>query len=291
MTHKQMLFLGTGAADVLPNPFCDCPVCQEARQNPGHRRLRSAFLLDDETLIDCGPDLAAACMAQGISLGKLKRIFVTHTHEDHFCPSNAGLVAMSRTRGQEPVDVYLSEAGCQAMLDGAYRLGEEFRDADALQGLSRGLIRLHPLKTFEAVEIDGYQVLPVRTTHRVSDRETAVNYRICCPDGTRLLYACDTGIYPPDTLEALSGSAVDVLILEATFGSRTDTDTASHLNAGAFLQMLDLLRQHGVIRQNTRIYATHINHKHELTHDRYQAWFDGHTSLPVTVARDGLRAE
>ena len=44
-----MRFLGTGAADMLPDPFCDCPLCRDAREHPEHVRLRSHFLLDPHT--------------------------------------------------------------------------------------------------------------------------------------------------------------------------------------------------------------------------------------------------
>ena len=103
-----MLFLGTGAAEMIPDPFCRCPICADARKNPAHVRLRSMLLLDEKNLIDFGPDLGAACAKYALDLTGLERIFVTHTHQDHFCMANAGLVHMSRTR-KEPLDVYLSE--------------------------------------------------------------------------------------------------------------------------------------------------------------------------------------
>ena len=48
-------------------------------------------------------------MRHGVDVTGLKNIFLTHTHEDHFCPSNAGLLSMSRTRQDMPIDLYLSE--------------------------------------------------------------------------------------------------------------------------------------------------------------------------------------
>ena len=67
-----MRFLGTCAADGMPDPFCDCPICQDARANPAHRRLRSMFLLDRKNLIDCSPDLNAACSIFGEDMMDLR---------------------------------------------------------------------------------------------------------------------------------------------------------------------------------------------------------------------------
>lgn len=282
-----MRFLGTCAADGMPDPFCDCPICQDARANTAHGRFRSMFQVDDRNLIDCGPDFNATCMKFGVDMMELRNIFITHTHEDHCCFSNIGLLSMSMTRKETPVDVYLSEAGYETLMKLREILGDTFSYFDACRALDKGLARLHAVKTFRPFEVDGYKVMAVETTHRVSDRETAVNY-LFEKDGRKFLYACDTGYYPPQTLEALRGARIDALILESTWGDRTDTSTASHMNCYAFLDMLEIFREHDIIRPDTAIYATHINHKHSLDHDRLQAWYDAHSARKVTVAWDGL---
>ena len=282
-----MRFLGTCAADGMPDPFCDCPICQDARANPAHRRLRSMFLLDRKNLIDCSPDFNAACSIFGEDMMDLRNIFITHTHEDHCCFSNIGLLSMSMTRKNVPVDVYLSEGGYEMLMKLREVLGDTYRYFDAAGALDKGLARLHPVKTYEPFEVDGYKIMAVETTHRVSERETAINY-LFEKDGKKLLYACDTGIYPARSVEALRGAKIDVLVMESTWGNRTDTSTASHLNCVAFLEMLEVFRQNEIIRPDTAIYATHINHKHDLDHDAMQAWFDANSRQKVTVAWDGL---
>ena len=46
-----MLFLGTGASEMIPNPMCGCPVCRAALRStdPREKRCRSAALFDEET--------------------------------------------------------------------------------------------------------------------------------------------------------------------------------------------------------------------------------------------------
>lgn len=285
-----MLFLGTCAADGMPNPFCVCKICQDARQNPRHQRFRSMMLLDEKNLIDFGPDLNAACAKAGVELSILENIYITHTHVDHFCHSNVGLMEMSITRREAPVDVFLSEAGYKRAVMLMQAFGDDLTAYDPAGHLGNDQVRLHPVKVGTPFKQGGYQILAVPTTHRVSESETAVNY-LFEKDGFRLLYACDTGYYQPEAIELLRGSQVDVLVLEATWGNRTDTDTASHLNCTAYLEMLDMLQKADIIRPDTKCYASHINHKHDLTHDLMQQWFDEHAKLSVTVAWDGLRTD
>lgn len=282
-----MQFLGTAAADGFPDPLCSCKLCEDARQHPEHMRFRSMFLLDEKNLIDCGPDFVGACMKQRLNLSGLENIFITHTHEDHFCPSNAGMLTMSVTRKDVPLDVYLSEPAYELIMN-IKKILDDYKYLDVAKALTKGLIRLHPVKTKIPFEAGGYRIMAVNTQHRISEKEVAINY-LFEKNGKKMIYACDTGFYPPETLSVLSGSKNDILVMETTWGSNTDNDPTSHLNCEAFVQMLDILLDEEIIHENTLVYATHINHKHQLTHENMQAWFDTHSKIPVTVAYDGLK--
>lgn len=275
-----MQFLGTAAADVIPNPFCRCPICEDARQNPEHRRLRSCFLLDEETLLDFGPDLAAVTSLHTIPLDQVRRIFITHTHEDHFCPSNFGLIEMSRTF-EHPIELYLSEAGHDALQD-------TFND---IRGQLRTGLTVYPLKVGEPVEVGHGTVVPIPTNHRVSTSEIAVNY-LFIHEQQRFLYATDTGLYGPEALALLETyGPIDILVMEATFGSAPLSRESGHLNGEHFVEQLQTLLDRGSLRPASRVFAMHINHKHAWNHPAYQAWFDEHAPLKVIVAQDGLCIE
>lgn len=285
-----MQFLGTCAADGMPNPLCSCKICQDARKNPRHQRFRSMFLVDEKNLIDCGPDFNASCMKFNLDLSTLENVFITHTHEDHFCTSNSGLLHMSASRNTVPLDIYLSEGGYKMTLELREAMGSKFTYFDAVGDFDKGIVRLHPVKIGEYFEKGGYRIMAVETTHRVSQWERAINY-LFEKDGQKLLYACDTGYYTPESIELLRGKQVDTLVMECTWGNRTDRSTSSHLNCEAFLDMLDILLDAQIIHSDTKIFATHINHKHDLNHTELQAWFDQHSKLPVVVAYDGLIVE
>ena len=121
-----MKFLGTAAADGLPGPFCACRTCQDARRRPERQRMRSMFMLDEKTLIDFGPDLCAACARQGLDMSALDTVFITHTHEDHFCPSNAGLIHV-RSSHPESADAHLREYPRNFVLAAIHHASERIR--------------------------------------------------------------------------------------------------------------------------------------------------------------------
>ena len=96
MDEKMMLFLGTGAAEGIPTPFCRCRVCENARKKGGKEvRMRSGFRVSRELLIDFGPDLFAGCVKTGTDLYDLKYLLITHTHEDHLDIGNLFLNAFA----------------------------------------------------------------------------------------------------------------------------------------------------------------------------------------------------
>ena len=282
-----MIFLGTAAADGFPNPFCNCPLCVEARRRPELSRLRSSFLLDARNLIDCGPDFNAAVIRNHLDVSDLRNIYLTHTHEDHFCPSNAGLLSMSRTRTDLPINLYLSEQAYAVVTRQLDLLRDAFGQNDAVKAVTKGRVLLHPVRPGEAFESDGYEVLPVHSTHTASSVENAINFRFT-KDGKSLLYACDTGYYIQESLDVLKGSRLDYLVMEGTWGNTTTKPEDSHLHAYAFLKQLDTFKKYDIIREDTKIYCTHINHKHEWNHETYQAFFDSNPDYKVTVAYDGL---
>ena len=80
-------FLGTAAAEAVPALFCECEYCRKATINKGKDiRRRASYLLDDDTLVDFGPDAFHQSLLFDVDLLKIKRILFTHCHEDHLNP-------------------------------------------------------------------------------------------------------------------------------------------------------------------------------------------------------------
>ena len=81
----RLFFLGTAAAEGYPGIFCNCANCNEARALGGQNlRFRSALLVNDDLLIDFGPDLLASAQRFNRNLSLVTTGLVTHAHPDHF---------------------------------------------------------------------------------------------------------------------------------------------------------------------------------------------------------------
>lgn len=72
---SQMIitFLGTAAANAFPEAFCKCRNCAQARRLGGPSlRKRSAALINNDLLIDLGPDIMAASHMHGCPLDDVR---------------------------------------------------------------------------------------------------------------------------------------------------------------------------------------------------------------------------
>ena len=288
-----MLFLGTGAAELYPNPYCNCEFGESLRQSGEAPRKRSSLLLDAHTLVDLGPDALAAAQMYNARLYDVDHLFLTHSHEDHLCITNLEVLTMTPQRNEKPLHVYLSEPAhvfltrYMQALRGVYAQGET-----GLETLiKRGVVELHSFPSYVPVRVGGMEVFAIESNHTAhGPNEHALNY-VFSREGEKLLYAADTGLYSEENLRALAGMGIQTLVMEGTFGDvPVNPETATHLNAEHFVLQLQRLLDCGALAQDARVYMTHINQVQHLCHAAYQAYMDAHSPIPVVVASDGLRA-
>ena len=284
-----MIFLGTGASEAIPNPFCECEVCRKAlaSSDPREKRGRSAFLIDDRNLIDYGPDVISAAGRFGLSMSHLRNIFFTHFHSDHCDFVNCENPRMSVTPPPE-VRVFLSGEALTGLkvfrdLILSYPSKDYARDIKFYQEM----IEFVPLKPYETVAVDDMEVSAVKGIHqgRFTD-ETALNY-LFERNGRRFLYATDTGPYCESNYEFLKGKALDILVTECSFGMRAQEK--NHMTCDSIKQMVDRFRADGVVTDTTEIWLTHIGHKGGLNHTELQQKMRELVGPQIDVAYDGLR--
>jgi adenosylcobinamide kinase/adenosylcobinamide-phosphate guanylyltransferase len=233
--------LGTGSADRWPNPWCTCRSCTWARL-AGRSRARTSALVDGRLLIDPGPDAGAG----GADLSAVRTVLVTHDHPDHLDPSF--LLAWSWAGGQP-----LVVAGPEQAL-------ARCRDWVATDAP----VRFHALAAGDEMVLDagpdpeelGVRVLPAaHSTSGGNDHDgTALIYEVTGP-GARMLYATDTAALPHEQL----AGPYDLVLLELTFGGRTDHGTA-HLDLRSFGQEVAQLRADGQLALGSRVIAVHLSH-------------------------------
>ena len=79
-----LTFLGTSAANAFPEAFCSCERCQQARLLGGESlRKRSSLLVNEDLLIDLGPDIHSAAQMHALDLSAVQFCLQTHAHADH----------------------------------------------------------------------------------------------------------------------------------------------------------------------------------------------------------------
>ena len=244
--------LGSGASDGWPNPWCSCASCTTALAQ-GVVRGHTSVLVDDRLLIDLGPEVPRAALRQGVSLAGVEGVLVTHRHADHhFGPA---WVWRSWAAGTAPLDVLAPPLVLeQASFD------EGVTAVPALPGGRH--------------DVAGYAVHVLEAEHP----DDAVLFDVTAPDGSRLLYATDTGVLPEATVEAVRDRAFDVVLLELA-----GTPIPSHLTLETWPAQLSRLRTVGAVTASTQVIAVHLGHLNpppdEL--DRQLA------ALGARAARDG----
>jgi adenosylcobinamide kinase/adenosylcobinamide-phosphate guanylyltransferase len=245
----QVLVLGTGSADGWPNPWCRCASCG-AERAAGRVRGSTAVLIDDVLLVDCGPDVPHAAERAGASLADTRTLLLTHAHPDHLAPEV--LLARSWTHASAVLRVLGPASAIDACRDW---IGPH--DPVSLEVVAAG----------DVVDLDGHVVRVLASAHDdgVDDlTRDAVLYDVTAPDGKRLLHACDTGPLPEATVDAVRDAAFDVVLVEETFGLKTDHGTG-HLDLETLPRELARLREVGAVTVTTDVIAVHLSHHNPPT--------------------------
>ena len=288
----DLTFYGTGAAEGIPCPFCDCFLCRNAREKGGKEiRKRTMFRINEEVCIDLGADSFAASQMYGDFI-HLQHALITHTHEDHFAYMMMNVRNMAYARTSEPLHLYFT--------DKAFELVEFFRSQQVLlkgelQQMERdGVIQFHRLEFWQTYQIAGLEVTPLRGNHRGNMDENSALYRIKLPSGKILFYGLDTGYYYPETFDWLrEHGPVDYLISECTFGTQPGRGDHpdGHLDWNSCLHLFRQLFEQGTLRAESHIYLTHINHCHNSTHEDLVQMARENADLPcpITVSYDGMQ--
>lgn len=248
----QIRVLGSGASDGWPNPWCSCASCAAA-QHQGVIRGQTSVLIDGRLLIDIGPDGPRAAVRQGVSLSDVDIVLVTHAHVDHHFPQAWAWRAWAEGTG--PLTVL---APPSVLADATF--DEQVTTVVATPG--------------DEHRLGGYQVRVLEAEHPGD----AVLYDVTGPDGSRLLYATDTGVLPERTVSAVQGRGFDVVMLELA-----GTPIPAHLTLETWPAQVERLRAVGAIVAATQVIAVHVGH-HNPPPDELDRILTG---LGARAARDG----
>jgi len=282
----RITFLGTAASEGFPNAFCHCVNCEGARAAGGPSlRKRSSALINNDLLIDIGPDLMAAAQQHTISLAPIEYCLQTHEHEDHLDPAHfVSRSAYCGVHGTPRLHYYASPGALQKT---AAELTHELPPTGFLDPAvgERLNLALHPIEPFQRFTVGPYQVLSVKANH--APPLTTMLY-VIEQAGRVLFYATDTGELPEESWQALIayGKPFHVVAMDHTFGFQGRSN--GHMNHEQFGEQVARLREEGLLAADARIYAHHLGHHSHPPHAELAAFA---AQRGYAIAYDGLRVD
>ncbi len=277
----ELLFLGTGAATAMPLPFCGCPVCTAARKLGGKDlRNRSSLLVDGQMLIDLGPDAVSAAGKFGADFSKIRYLLQTHAHSDHFDPGHlitrhpdyAGFCVT-------PLSIVASSKTLTAM---NRKLRDEEPSADLFAvDFQKALgLSLTSLKHGQSVTLGEYEITALDSGHDPS--QEALIFRIS-KGNSAFLYGTDLLELSPSAWNILKEEPLDLAILDQTYGE--GCNSGGHLDAEQVAKIANRMRREGILKSGGQIYATHLSHEGNETHQTAEALA---SAKGYHIAFDGL---
>ena len=279
----KLHYLGTGAAEGWPALFCNCAQCEAARELGGKNiRTRSQAIIytddidsdnpDDILLIDLPPDTYMHCLHQGLRLDKVGHLLITHSHNDHFCPTElhyrCGIFA--NPMPPFPLNVYGNEH-VEEKLNNA--LGHHDSN-NWPTGVQYNLV-----ETFKPFQAGNFTVTPLLALH---DRKERCLIYVIEHGGKRILYGNDTGIFPEETWDYIAGKPFDLVSLDCTSG--INKEGSNHMGIPDAIEVEQLMVEANCLKPTAKIVLHHFSHNggpyHELmlekaAHYGFDVSYDG----------------
>ncbi len=276
-------FLGTAASEGYPNAFCGCGNCERARALGGPSlRKRSAALINDDLLIDLGPDLVAASHVHSRSLGRLRYCLQTHAHADHLDPAH--FLSRSPEYGVPDaprLNFYASAATAQRA---ARSLEHDFAPTSLLDPAvcERLNLRIHLIAPLQSFTAGPYKVVAFPANH--DPAVESLLYAVAA-DGRTIFYGTDTACLPEETWQGFHRHKLrfDVVILDHTYGP--DEQGSDHLSAHQLVAHVARMRAEDLLATDARVFATHLAHAGNPAHPELAKFAKQHG---YEVAYDGL---
>lgn len=264
-------FLGTAAAEGFPNPFCRCDTCVKARSLGGKNiRTRSSVLIDNTLKIDYSADSHMQALRDRIDLGAVEHLLFTHTHYDHFQPSDLYNRMDGYAHGiNHPLHIYGNDAAIN-------------QTVTSLGPYTEGSFAFHLLRPFVTITLGDTQVTPLLANH--DPMETCLLFYIE-KGGRKLFYGNDTGWLHGDTWKWLQGKEIDMAILDCTHSFTNNNRNPNHMGIETVLEVQRVLREDGALGSNSVVYVTHFTHNSGFLHEDFERAFD---PAGIKVAYDGL---
>lgn len=278
----KFTFLGTSAANAFPEPFCSCNNCREARSEGGKSlRKRSSALINDDLLIDLGPDIMSASQIHHIDLTRVEYCIQTHPHADHLDLSHL----LSRSPGFGVVGApklhFYASAETLARANETFRRDLSRHELVSPESGKELNLKLGVIEPMKPLQVGPYRIIgfPANHAHGSGAMLYSVEH-----DGKSIFYGTDTASLLEETWQAFHtyNLKFDAVILDHTYGPREEE--TDHLNARQVAIHVRRMRAEAILLDHGRAFATHIAHEGNPAHSEldnyakqhgYQAAYDG----------------
>lgn len=255
----KITYLGTAAAEGWPAMFCNCEYCLRAKELGGKNiRTRSQTLINDDLLIDFPADTYNHMLHTGIDLSKVKHCFVTHSHIDHFEPTDL-CMRFEGCFAHNMVEPTLHIYGNAAVMNRFDRFVTSLGEEEVPPA-----VKLTEIKAYESVTVGEYTVTPLPAYH--APKETPYVYLIKGSDKT-LLYLHDTGVPFDEVFDYLENNKVhaDVISYDCTYVAIPSA--GGHMGLDSVPAVRKRLEEIGVAGKDTVHIVNHFSHNGMLLHD------------------------
>ena len=280
----KVTFLGTAAATACPLVFCNCPMCSAGWKQKGKNyRRRSSVMIDDDLLIDLGPDIMPAAFEFDMDMRKIRYWLQTHAHSDHF---DAGHLitrwADYASEGIEPLDLVASRETIRQMSE-RLSMEEPGASLEKTEWLEKLKLRVHCVRNGDNMELGKRRITVIESAHDIPGG--SLLYVVS--DGNRsFLYATDTVRLTDQAMEVLKGFHLDAVAIDHTYGP--GINGGGHLNANQAAEEIGRLRAEGILKPGGRAFATHISHEGMPPHEELAEYA---RERGYEIAWDGLSIE
>jgi phosphoribosyl 1,2-cyclic phosphate phosphodiesterase len=279
----NLKFLGTSASGGFPNPHCRCENCLKARAAGGKSiRMMCSALIDEDLLIDLGPDVGSACARFDIDLASVHWVLQTHSHGDHLMPLHATARAASwAAKNAEPMTWFMNSHAINQIVEGNSKSVPKMDVV--IDGDAPARLRLKTISPWQELEFGPYRVLTIPANHGSAPDPMLFAIERA---GRRVLYGSDTSCLPADVWPQVAdrGWTFDVVVFDHNDGF-TRSQSPTHMGSEAVLTEFARMRSLGLAGDATRLFGTHIAHHSNGVHEDESLRA---RALGYDIAYDGL---
>ena len=242
-------------------------------------------MINDDLLVDIGPDLATASFQHRISLAGIGLCLQTHPHADHL---DIEFILSRHAEYGTTVSGELLFGGSDETLhaiEALVRQQSAYGSIFDLETQSALQLKIMSFMSFESYRIGDYRVTGYPANH--GNDQGFLLYSIAQGDQA-LFYGTDTSVLSEEVWEHLQQDRIlyDVVVLDHTYGIGFESRPADHLASKDVAVHADRFREDGLLKDGGVVYATHLSHEGNREHDELDEYANEHG---YRVAYDGLR--